>query len=406
MSLFTSAQMPGEPLRSPAVEVLRRLGGDEIRCRLLVIAELIDEVKPWQSLSDHALEPNVFYDPPFALASMLHIAEGPLPRILIVEKLTAKGFVWIGFFPHGHNRLNGGPRVTRGFRNRQMALGTPLIHKDYPQTAIAAWLDWLETDASSGVALLPMQRMDGPFAALLRSMLVERKLGVRVFDRHLRAVLPGRQDAEAYFETHWRAKKLKELRRQRRRLAEIGPVRIGIVRKGQEIHQAIENFLILEAAGWKGKRATALVQEPGRAAFARATLRGLVRQERLMVMSLEAGTTIIAIGLVLRHGDRAFFWKLAFDERFASLSPGVQFVQELTRLILADCEIAAIDSCAIADHPMIDHLWRDRQDMADVMINAGAPAWRWWVVRSQEMLARQGRVQAKRFWHWLRDDRR
>jgi CelD/BcsL family acetyltransferase involved in cellulose biosynthesis len=406
MSLFTSAQMPGEPLPMPAVELLRRAGTDDIRTRLMAVAELIDEVKPWQALSDQALEPNIFYDPPFALASILHIAEGPLPRVLVVEKLTARGFVWIGFFPHGHQRLNGGPRITRGFRNRQMALGTPLVHKDHAETAIAAWLDWLESEASSAVAMLPLLRMDGPFANLLWPMLNKRKHEIRLFDSHRRAILPGRQDAEAYFETHWRTKKLKELRRQRRRLAETGPVTVDIARKGAEVHQAIENFLILEAAGWKGERATALVQEPGRAAFARATLRGLIRQDRLMVMSLKAGETIIAIGLVLKHGERAYFWKLAFDENFAAASPGVQFVQELTRVILADHKIAAMDSCAIADHPMIDHLWRDRQPMADLLISAGAPAWRWHVVRLQESLARSGRAKAKQLWHWLRGDRR
>jgi CelD/BcsL family acetyltransferase involved in cellulose biosynthesis len=406
MSLFTSAQIAGSIAAQPMVQLVRRVGLDDVRVRLMSVAELVDEVRPWQQLSNAALEPNVFYDPPFALASMLHIAEGPLPRVLLVERLTSTGFVWIGFFPHGYQRLNGGPRLIRGLRNRQMALGTPLVHREYAETAIACWLDWLETEASSSIAMLPMLRLDGPFAALLRQTLEQRSLPVRLYGTHQRAMLPGRQKADLFFETHWRAKKLKELRRLRRRLEEHGPVHFEVYSKGEDLRRRTEDFLILEAAGWKGQRATGLVQEPGRAAFARATLRGLQKQGRLTIAALKAGETIVAIGLILRHGDRAFFWKLAFDERFAAFSPGVQFVQELTRLVLEDASLAAIDSCAIADHPMIDHLWRDRQAVGDVMINARAGWFRWWFASQQEMLARWTRAQLKHCWHKIQGDSR
>jgi hypothetical protein len=41
---------------------------------------------------------------------------------------------------------------------------------------------------------------------------------------------------------------------------------------------------------------------------------------------------------------------------------------ELTGALLADETVAFTDSCAAPDHPMIDHLWRERFAMADVMI--------------------------------------
>ena len=54
------------------------------------------------------------------------------------------------------------------------------------------------------------------------------------------------------------------------------------------------------------------------------------------VITLCAGDTPVASGVVLRHQDRAFWFKLGVDERFAKYSPGVQLALELTRHLCAD----------------------------------------------------------------------
>ena len=58
-------------------------------------------------------------------------------------------------------------------------------------------------------------------------------------------------------------------------------------------------------------------------------------------MTLRAGEVPVAAGIVLRHQDRAFFFKLGVDERFAKLSPGVQLTLDLTRHLCADPAIAS-----------------------------------------------------------------
>ena len=54
------------------------------------------------------------------------------------------------------------------------------------------------------------------------------------------------------------------------------------------------------------------------------------------IVTLRAGATPVAAGIVLRHQDRAFFFKLGIDERFAKFSPGVQLTLDLTRHLCAD----------------------------------------------------------------------
>ncbi len=71
---------------------------------------------------------------------------------------------------------------------------------------------------------------------------------------------------------------------------------------------------------------------------------------------------------MLRHQDRAFYFKLGVDERFAKFSPGVQLTLDLTRHLCADPAIALADSTADADHPMINPIWRGRLAIGDVLI--------------------------------------
>ena len=85
-------------------------------------------------------------------------------------------------------------------------------------------------------------------------------------------------------------------------------------------------------------------------------------------MTLRAGETPVAAAIVLRQQDRAFFFKLGVDERFAKFSPGVQLTLDLTRHLCADPAIALVDSTADADHPMINPIWRGRLAIGDVLI--------------------------------------
>jgi hypothetical protein len=86
------------------------------------------------------------------------------------------------------------------------------------------------------------------------------------------------------------------------------------------------------------------------------------------VVSLYAGDTPLAAAVVLRHLDRAVYFKLGVDERFAKYSPGVQLTLDLTRHMCADDTIATVDSTAIPNHPMIDPIWRDRLTIGDALI--------------------------------------
>jgi len=208
--------------------------------------------------------------------------------------------------------------------------------------------------------MFPLLPLDGPTAALLR----ERAAGgaLRVVDPGQRAVLSHGPDPDTFLDMSMTPKRLSKLRRARGRLAAKSDVAVRIESGACAVRRATEDFLVLEVKGWKGKRGTALLSTPQLATFTRATLRALASQGACRIYSLDVDGVAIAMAVVLIGGDRAFIWKVAYDEAFAAFSPGVQLTLELTRSLLADDGIALTDSCAVANHPMIDHVWPQRID--------------------------------------------
>jgi CelD/BcsL family acetyltransferase involved in cellulose biosynthesis len=151
-------------------------------------------------------------------------------------------------------------------------------------------------------------------------------------------------------------------------LAEHGPVNFELARSPAEVAAALELFLSLEASGWKARRGTALIQDEGDAGFIRRAVPALAEKRQCEIVTLRAGPTPVAAAVVLRHQDRAFYFKLGIDERFARFSPGVQLTLDLTRHLCADPAIATADSTAGADHSMINPIWRGRFAIGDVLI--------------------------------------
>lgn len=61
--------------------------------------------------------------------------------------------------------------------------------------------------------------------------------------------------------------------------------------------------------------------------------------------------------------------KIAYDEQYAAYSPGVLMELENLRLTLDEGLFDWMDSCAIPNHPMINHLWAERRLMGNINIS-------------------------------------
>jgi hypothetical protein len=246
-------------------------------------------------------------------------------------------------------------------------LGTPPLDRGMAEDAVLGLMHEARK-AGAHALILRDAALDGAAIRTFTEVLRQGGMRPRLLRSHLRACLDATRDAEELLRNALGPKKLKELRRQRNRLAEHGEVRFEVARTQQEIASAVEIFLTLEASGWKAQRGTALKQHDGDAGFVRRATADLAASGQCEVVTLLAGDTPVAAAIVLRHQDRAFYFKLGVDERFAKLSPGVQLTLDLTRHLCADPAISLVDSSANADHPMINPIWRGRLAIGDVLV--------------------------------------
>jgi hypothetical protein len=337
--------------------------------RIVSLTDL--HAEQWQNLAERVLEPNGYYLPGWELA-----VNASSPGRGDGLALTAWGSIdgsasatrLIGLMPAVSAwRAYRIPLSALVSADPYGTLGTPLLDTAAADEAVRRMIRQAR-DARMRALILRDIPLEGPVLTAFRHVLGEMNLAPRILQSRMRASLDATGDADVILHDALGSKKLKELRRQRNRLAEHGVVTFHVAREQADIARALEAFLALEASGWKGRSGTAMMQTDGDAAFMRRAMAAMSTQGQCEIVALKAGMTTVASGVVLRHRDRAFWFKLGIDERFAKMSPGVQLALDLTRHLCADPQIAFADSTADSDHPMIDPIWRGRLMIGDVMV--------------------------------------
>jgi CelD/BcsL family acetyltransferase involved in cellulose biosynthesis len=336
------------------------------------LAALADIVDPWRRLSERAVEPNVFYTPDFALPAapaFCHDVEAIL--VWSAERQL------LGLLPFRRSVRRYGMKLPLlvGWTHPFAPLGTPLVDRDTTAEVTAAFFEHIAGDAAlPKLLLLPLLADTGPVAGMLRS--AGEKLGGShaAFGAHRRAALDLAAGRPCDLDEVIGAKRMREARRLRRRLGEVGRAEFAVAHTASEVAPALQRFLALESQGWKGAAGTALIQSAAHRQFAESALDALARRGEATIAELTLDGRIVASVIALRSADRVWSWKMAYDEGMARFSPGLQTMTEVTAALLADETIRFVDSCAVPDHPLMDHLWRDRLAMADVMIGLGPGA--------------------------------
>lgn len=347
-------------------------------------ASLCQYVDEWEDLAADALEPNVFYEPWMLLPAIEWLAAGkslsfvlvfgssstPDQRITALEPGSRSERVLCGFFPlELRPRYKGIPVSTFSlWQHVHCFLCTPLVRRACAQPVLAELISWFAQNRLAPLLELDCITDGGPFARLLAYVLHEQTLMSYVADRSRRGMLTaGSADLD-----HLPARRRKDYKRKERHLFRMGGLEYEELSRTGDHSRWIEEFLQLEAAGWKGRAGTAMAVSAAEQAFFVEMANEAFNRGRLMMLKLSVEGRAIALKCNLIAGEGSFAFKIAFDEEFSRFSPGLVLEVENIRRFREQNELKWMDSCAAPDHFMINRLWKDRRSLQTLLISNGS----------------------------------
>jgi CelD/BcsL family acetyltransferase involved in cellulose biosynthesis len=314
----------------------------------------------WRCLADRAIEANPLGEPDSVIPAARHLPDGHAIELVIVEDDDQ----FLACLPvRSNRRWHGFPyRLVTSHVRRTIHLGVPLVDADHCEDATLALVAALARQRGELGRVLALQRLDdgGPVAACVRVTASKLRFPLRAFDAFDRGVLV-RRDAADYGDIQ-NAKFRSELRRRRRRLADLLGEDPVLVDRSSDA-SAIEDFLALEASGYKRRSGIALATEPGEPAYFREMCMRFAAAGRLYVLALEAGDHTLAMDIWVRAADGIFALYLSYDEKFSQYAPGIQLLMAATDFFHSKTDAAWVDSCAGADNDVFLRLYPGRRHM-------------------------------------------
>lgn len=341
-------------------------------------ARLVDIDAAWAELAGRADTANVFMNPALVRQAARAYAGRRFLALLAWEHNGGdQRLVGLWAFSVGRPRRCLAPVTALNAPVFEHAyLATPVIDRARLDATFDAMLDHIAASAElPKLVALESMGMDGATMQALTRVLTARENPPHIFAATRRPMLVSDLDGKTYLERSLSASSRKKLRQHRRRLGEKGALASRVVTDAEAVCRAFEDFLTLEASGWKGGEGTALQCRDADAAFARSMIAVLAARGEAAMHVLELDGRPVSMQIVLRAGPAAYTWKTAYDEAFGNFSPGALLLEDYTAAFLADRTIVSVDSCAFDDTSYMA-TWRERQTIADLWfdVRRGRPA--------------------------------
>jgi CelD/BcsL family acetyltransferase involved in cellulose biosynthesis len=324
---------------------------------LLPIDQLTDaDVAAWRELAENAVEPNPFFHPDFTLTVAEELGASGI-SVLAVRN----GEDWLACLPV--ERMRGWHRVPlRGlvtWNHLYCFLGTPLARADGLDAAMGELLE--EGIRHAGPFLgLDLLATDGPVNDALDRSAATLGLKPVELDDFERATLARREDGD-YLALS--AKHRRNFERLRRHLERDLGGELSL-RDHSEGPAARDEFLRLEASGWKGGDGTGTAFAPiGHGELFLTICERMADRGMLQLVSAEIDGRAVAMLCNFVSGGTAFTFKIGAETDLAKYSPGIQLEILYLDHFHSLPELNRADSCAEPGNEMINRLWPDRRKL-------------------------------------------
>jgi CelD/BcsL family acetyltransferase involved in cellulose biosynthesis len=366
-------QPPEKPTASSAK--LRFAGDHRLKVVVLATAEqLAAHAAAIDDLATAAVEPNVFYEPWMILPAIQAFGKSTELAFLLLYRQPssdAPGQL-CGFFPfERRSRFARLPaRALILWQYQECYLSTPLLRRGFETEVFRALIQWaascpLGADIIEGIEI----GGDGPVvSSLFRSL---QLLGLNsLADWRDRPLMVPRISCDEYLRLAISGDRRRVLRSRQRNLEKLGPINFTEPQTESTLDCWIDNFLSIEASGWKGRQKVAAICHDNTREFFRTVIHEAFRRGRLDSFTMNAGPVPVAARCSFRAGTGSFLYKSAYQEEYARYSPGALLELERIRRAHEDREIYWVDSCVSSS---FDHYlpWCDRRRIADIAWSTG-----------------------------------
>ncbi|WP_176223181.1 GNAT family N-acetyltransferase [Aurantimonas sp. 22II-16-19i] len=346
-----------------------------LKAQITSPAEFIKLEAEWRELVERSLHPNVFMEPVAVLAAAA-VCRGALRVVLVWDDASCtRRLVGAWALLEPSTLYFSGSRVLVAPIHPHAPLSTPVIDRAMAGHVLASMFEAIEAepDLPKLVELAHLDASRG-FLAALEAASLQQGGRYRLFDMRQRPEL-GIQSMPPDSGAAVSKNRKRSMDRRRRRLARLGDLAVDEIVDAGDLAAALEEFLALEGAGWKGRRTArgrALLLDADAAFYAREVVQGLAarRLARLFVLRLDGRA--VAVRIVLQSGAGVFTWKSSYDEALREYSPGLLLLEDVTGALLDDRALTFADSCNHHDEGYMSEFWHGRKPVTSALINVGS----------------------------------
>jgi CelD/BcsL family acetyltransferase involved in cellulose biosynthesis len=338
-------------------------------------ADLATYREAWEHLAAAALEPNVFYEPWMLMPALDGFGRGKdLLFVLVFASRDQQPAVLCGLFPLERTRTYKGlpAGALRLWKYVHCFLCTPLVHAEHAAGCLEALFAWLRTDRrGSGILELDHIAGEGPFHQALVEHLRRQQATFFIVDSFARAFWRRADHAPVDVNGLLSSSRRKKIRRFEKALAGSGKLDYDQLEAGDDPSRWIEEFLSLEARGWKGRNGTALACCGEDRIFFESVAREAHRRGRLMMLALRVDGEPIAHLNNFQGGAGMFAFKTAFAEEHGRHSPGMLLEAKNLCRVAQRSDVAWLDSCTALGPSALEHLLPDRRTIRTIAVATG-----------------------------------
>ncbi|MDA7924771.1 GNAT family N-acetyltransferase [Mariniblastus sp.] len=355
------------------------------------VEELESLKQPWTRLAERSLSTNASFDPNFLIPAMRHFGNSKV-KVLIVEesgnpldKNATRIFGLMPLIPKSFYHLP--IRCLEIWSHDQSFDQTPLLSKAHAGKALEAMLDFL---AQEKVGLLSFDTVskEPEFQSILDNAIQCPGRSQFQRDQFSRAAFRPIVALEDYKKQFVSKSVKKNYGRLSRRLAELGEVQLVQSDAFSDYEKLTNQFLEMEASGWKVEAGTALACQPTTQEFYRELIKSAANDGKARFLSLTLDGKPIAMLSDLRSGQNIYSFKTAFDENYSSFSPGLQIeIGNIESMHQSGIQLA--DSCTAPDNSTINRIWGQRLEFQSLVIGLrpGVANWATQIMPSLQTVA-------------------